>query len=64
MLTLVCYVHLSRDKKLVFNKNLTDSKLEKVRMYCDNCRFEIFSLQAQLRLLNELMSKTKKVIKK
>ncbi len=49
-----CY-HMSRDKKLVFNKSLIDSKLERIRMYCDSCKLTIFELKAQLRLLKEIL---------
>lgn len=54
----ICY-HLSRDKQLVFNKDLSDSKLERIRRYCEGCRIEIFELQAQLRLLNWILEVTK-----
>lgn len=54
-----CY-HLSRDKQLIFNKDLTDSRLERVRMYCDSCKIEIFETKAQLRLLNEIVNKIDK----
>lgn len=47
--------HLSKNKQLLFNKDLTDSKLEKVRVYCDNCRIQIFEIKAQLRLLKEVL---------
>lgn len=47
--------HLSRKEQLLFNKDLTDSKIAKVRVYCENCRIEIFELRAQLRLLKEIL---------
>lgn len=49
-----CY-HMSRDKKLLFNKDLTDSKLERVRMYCNNCKHELTEVRGQLRLLKEIL---------
>ncbi len=52
--------HLSRKEHLTFNKSLIDSKLQKIRMYCDGCKIEIFELKAQLILLKELLEKAKK----
>ena len=46
--------NLSRDKQLVFNKSLTDSKFEKTKVFCLECWKEIFMLQGKLQTLQEV----------
>ena len=46
--------NLSIDEKLVFNKDLTDSKLEKTKVFCLECWKNIFFLQGKLITLKEI----------
>lgn len=40
--------NLSRDEQLVFNRDLTDSKFEKVKRYCEECTKSLFGSRGEI----------------